>query len=65
MSLSRADVAFLYWSLFPVFSRIQIVACLFYSQSDFIDGYFLYSPLDKPQTFSDIFSMRFYWLFFG
>ena len=57
MTLSRVNVVFLFWSLFPVFSRIQTVACLFYSQSDFIGRYFLYSP--HKQIFSDLFSMRF------
>ena len=31
MPLSRVDVVFLFWSLFPVFPRIQTVAWLFYS----------------------------------
>ena len=44
MSLSHVDVVFLFWSLFPVFPRIQTVACLFYSQTDFIGSYFLCSP---------------------
>ena len=41
MSLSRVDVVFLFWSLFPVFFRIRTVACLFYSQSDFSGSAFL------------------------
>ena len=48
MLLSRVDVVFLFWSLFPVFPRIQTAVCLFYSQSDYIGSYFLYSPRDKP-----------------
>ena len=63
MSLSRVDVVFLFWSLFPVFPGIQIVGCLFYSQSGFSGSHFLYSP--RRQTFSDLFSKRFYWLLFG
>ena len=63
MSLSRVGVVFLFRSLFPVFPRIQTVASLFYSQSVFIGSYFLYFP--RRQTFSDLLSMRFYWLFFG
>ena len=63
MSLSRVDVVFLFWSLFPVFPRIQTVACLFYSQSKCICSYFLYSP--HRQTISDLFYMHLYWLFFG
>ena len=58
ISLSRVHVVFLFWSLFPVFPRIQTVACLFYSQSNFIGSYFLYSL--GRQTFSDLFYMRFY-----
>ena len=63
MSLSRVDVVFLFWSLFPVFPRIQNVACIFYFQSNFIGSYFMHSL--RKQTFSDLFYMRFYWLFFG
>ena len=42
--LSRVDVVFLFWSLIPVFPRIQTVAHVFYSQNNFIGSYFLYSP---------------------
>ena len=62
MSLYHVDLIFLFWSLFPIFPHIQTVTCLFYSQSDFIGSYFLYSH--HRQTFSDLFSMHFYWLFF-
>ena len=48
MSLCRVDVVFLFWSLFPVFPRIQTVSCLFYSQSNSIGSYFLYSPPPPP-----------------
>ena len=57
MLLSRVDVVFLFWSLFRVFSRIQIVTCLFYSQSNFVGSYFVYCP--RRQTFSDLFPLRF------
>ena len=43
-SLSRVDVVSLFWSLIPVFPRIQTVAYVFHSQSNFIGSYFLYSP---------------------
>ena len=43
-SLSRVDVVLLFWSLIPVFPRIQTVAYVFHSQSNFIGSYFLYSP---------------------
>ena len=43
-SLSRVDVVWLFWSLIPVFPRIQTVAYVFHSQSNFIGSYFLYSP---------------------
>ena len=46
--LSRVDAVFLFWSLILVFLRIQTFACVFYSQSNFIGSYFLYSPVDKP-----------------
>ena len=49
--------------IIPVFTRIQTVTCLFYSQSNFIGSYFLYSP--RRQTFSDLFYTCFYWFFFG
>ena len=61
--ITRFEVVFLFRSLFPVFPRIQTVACLFYSQSDVIGSCFLYSP--RRQSFSDLFAMSFYWLFFG
>ena len=61
MFLSRVNVAFLFWSLFPVFPRIQTVACVFHSQSNFIGSFFLYSP--RRPTFSDLFHMRFHWWF--
>ena len=57
MPLSRVDVVFLFWSLFPVFPRIQTVACLFCSRNDFIGNYFRYCP--RKQTFSNLFSKRF------
>ena len=63
ISLSRVDIVFLFWSLFPVFPHIQTFACLCYSQSNFIGSYFLYSSC--RQTFSVLFYMGFYWLFFG
>ena len=44
MSLSRVDVVFPFWSLFPIFPRTQTVAGLLYSQSNSIGNYFLYSP---------------------
>ena len=62
MLLSRVDVNFLFWSLFPAFPRIQTVPCVCYSLSNFIGSYFPYSP--RGPTFSDLFYMRFYWLFF-
>ena len=45
--LSRVNVVFLFWPLFPVFSHIQTVACLFYSQGNFIGSYFCTPPVDK------------------
>ena len=48
MQLFHVDVVFLFWSLFLVFPRVQTVACLFYSQSDFIVSYFLYSLGRQP-----------------
>ena len=42
--LSRVDAVFLFWSLFLVFPRIPTAACVVYSQSNFINSYFLYSP---------------------
>ena len=50
MLLSCVNIVFLFWSLFPVFPRIQTVACVFYSQSNFIGSYFPYSP-SRPTAF--------------
>ena len=61
MLLSRVNVVFLFWSLFPVFPRIQTVACVFHSQSNFFGSFFLYSP--RRPTFFGLFHMRFHWLF--
>ena len=56
--LSRVDVVFLSWSLFPVFPRIQTVACVFYFQSNFIGSYFLYSPR-RPNSLIDFICVLF------
>ena len=50
MLLSCVNVVFLFWPLFPVFPRIQAVACVFYSQSNFIGSYFPNSP-HRPAFF--------------
>ena len=49
MSLSRVEVVFLFWSLFPVFSRMQTFAYLFYSQRDFIGRLHVTSRISRQK----------------
>ena len=48
MSLSRVDVAFLFWSLFPVFPRIQTFAVYFILKAILLVVISCTPPVDKP-----------------
>ena len=63
MLLSRVDAVFCFGNYFLYFPVNKSLLIYFILEAIFIDSYFRYFP--RRQIFSDLFSMRFYWLFFG